>query len=137
MKGDAHVRVCRVCHCKVFNVAEISSEDVRQLIRKNSEGDRIEARIFQRRDGTVLTNDCPRGRSHGWGYARKLLPSVRTVAIAFVALLVVAVGTITIFGDNIRRLFATSSSCMVSHEVGDEAPVARRSFHEFGSNNAY
>ena len=109
MHGDARVRRCAACNCNVFNFAEISSEEARQLIRRNSQGERICARIFKRFDGTVLTKDCPRGYWYGWKYARKLLPSARGVALILVALVAIYMGTVVLFADNIRRLFAMSA----------------------------
>lgn len=138
MKGDARVRLCAACKCNVFNFAEISSEEARQLIRRNSEGERICARIFKRFDGTVLTKDCPRGFSHGWRYARKLLPSARGAGVILVVLVALVIGTITLFGDNIRRMYGMSAGGMAPGEVLPRPPFDEsRKVKPFGSNNAY
>ena len=126
MTGDAQVRLCAACNCKVFNFAEISSEDARQLIRRNSEGERICARIFKRLDGTVLTKDCPRGYSHGWRYARKLLPSPSGAMWIVAIVIAVVVGTTTLFGDNIRRLFAMSGGMSAGQMSAAERPSPPR-----------
>jgi hypothetical protein len=140
MTGDERVRLCAACNCKVFNFAEITSEEARQLLRRNAEGDRICARIFKRFDGTVLTKDCPRGYSHGWRYARKLLPSARGAGLILVVLLAVLVGTVTLFGDNIRRLFAMSAEGglpgIETPQVQPPPPQSHR-MRAFGTDNAY
>ena len=48
MRGDERVRLCAACQCKVYNFAEVSSEEARQLLRRNAVGERICARIFKR-----------------------------------------------------------------------------------------
>lgn len=116
MDGDARVRLCAACNCKVFNFAELSSEEARQLIRRNSEGERICARIFRRIDGTVMTKDCPRGFSHGWRYARKLLPSAKGALLIVVVLIAVLMGVAVLFGDNIRLLFSMSAGDMAGDD---------------------
>ena len=137
MKGDARVRLCAACNCNVFNFAEISSEEARQLIRRNSEGERICARIFKRFDGTVLTKDCPRGYSHGWRYARKLLPSAKGVGLILVVLVALFIGTVTLFGDNIRQLFSMSSDGGMEGPDTSVPAAPRKEPMRFGSNNAY
>ncbi len=60
MKGDERVRFCAACQKNVYNVAELSEAEVRELI-KTHEGN-LCVRIYRRKDGTVLTSDCPVGR---------------------------------------------------------------------------
>ena len=146
MAGDERVRLCAACNCKVFNFAEISSEEARQLIRRNSEGERICARLFKRIDGTVLTRDCPRGFSHGWRYARKLLPSAKGWTLFFVALLAVVLGVASLFGDNIRRLFAMSADSLAGNDAVSQAnsigavssdSLNKKKMLNFGQANSY
>ena len=59
MRGDERVRFCARCSLNVFNVKELTEVEVRALFLK-AEG-RVCGRIFRRRDGTVLTRDCPTG----------------------------------------------------------------------------
>ena len=139
MEGDARVRMCAACNLHVFNFAEISSEEARQLIRKSTNGERICARIFKRLDGTVMTKDCPRGFSHGWRYARKLLPSAQGAMLVLVVLVAAFVGTVTLFGDNIRRLYSVSAGDMIAVEPVAPAPQAPQKMRltRFGDNNTY
>ena len=137
MKGDERVRMCAACHCKVFNFAKISSEEARQLIRRNSEGERICARIFVRFDGTVLTKDCPRGYSYGWQVAKKLLPG-RGVLVVLTALLAVFIGTATLFVGNIRMLRSTIGTLGGTGPGPEKAPAPpNKKRINFDQNNAY
>jgi hypothetical protein len=59
MAGDERVRHCTLCSLNVYNFAEMTREEVRELLMR-TEG-RVCARLYQRADGTVLTRDCPTG----------------------------------------------------------------------------
>lgn len=59
MEGDERVRFCRQCGLHVYNVASLTRTEADSLIAR-TEG-RLCARLYRRADGTVLTNDCPRG----------------------------------------------------------------------------
>ena len=59
MKGDDRVRHCPECQLNVYNFSAMTKSEVDDLVR-NRQG-RLCARIYQRRDGKVLTQDCPVG----------------------------------------------------------------------------
>jgi Carboxypeptidase regulatory-like domain len=59
MAGDARVRHCTLCSLNVYNFAEMTRDEVRELLVRK-EG-RVCARLYRRADGTVLTRDCPTG----------------------------------------------------------------------------
>jgi len=59
MAGDDRVRHCTLCSLNVYNFAEMTRDEVRELIER-SEG-RVCGRLYRRADGTVLTRDCPSG----------------------------------------------------------------------------
>lgn len=59
MTGDERVRHCTLCSLNVYNFAEMTGDEVRNLIAR-TEG-RVCARLYRRSDGTVLTRDCPTG----------------------------------------------------------------------------
>lgn len=59
MPGDERVRHCAVCSLNVYNLAEMTRDEVRELLAR-SEG-RVCVRLYRRADGTVLTRDCPKG----------------------------------------------------------------------------
>lgn len=59
MKGDDRVRNCAKCSLNVYNISEMTREEAAELIA-NTEG-RLCIRLWRRRDGTVITKDCPMG----------------------------------------------------------------------------
>jgi hypothetical protein len=59
MKGDDRVRHCDACNLNVYNLAAFTEAEIRDLVA-NRKG-RLCGRIYQRRDGTVLTQNCPVG----------------------------------------------------------------------------
>jgi hypothetical protein len=59
MKGGDRVRHCDACNLNVYNLAAFTEAEIRALMA-NRKG-RLCGRIYQRRDGTVLMQNCPVG----------------------------------------------------------------------------
>jgi len=59
MSGDERVRRCYSCKLNIYNIAEMTSKEVENLITNRE--DRVCIRLYKRADGTVLTKDCPIG----------------------------------------------------------------------------
>ena len=59
MEGDDRVRFCKSCSMNVYNIGALSSSEAVKLIQENEE--RLCIRLYQRKDGTVLTDNCPIG----------------------------------------------------------------------------
>ncbi len=60
MSGDERVRFCGACERPVYNLSSLSGPQIAALIRE-TEGVRTCVRFFRRKDGTMLTQDCPVG----------------------------------------------------------------------------
>lgn len=60
MEGDERVRFCSACRLHVYNLSAMDVEDAARLISDAST--EVCVRLYRRRDGTVLTQDCPVGR---------------------------------------------------------------------------
>jgi len=58
MIGDDRVRHCAECNLNVYNFSAMTTPDVERLL--SGEG-RLCARFYRRKDGTMLTQDCPHG----------------------------------------------------------------------------
>src|SRR5437867_3160947 len=71
MEGDDRVRFCAHCRLNVYNLSGMSRRDAGDLIQL-VEG-RLCVRFFRRKDGTVLTDDCPVGMR--WTGAAALVAS--------------------------------------------------------------
>jgi hypothetical protein len=59
MGGSDQVRFCRQCRKNVYNLSGMSRGDAAALVREK-EG-RLCVRFYRRRDGTMLTDNCPVG----------------------------------------------------------------------------
>ena len=59
MTGDDRVRFCGDCKLNVYNLSAMNEDQIVGLIRE-TEG-RLCGRFYRRSDGTILTQDCPRG----------------------------------------------------------------------------
>lgn len=59
MDGNERVRFCGVCQTNVFNISEMTTAEVEELIRKTNGV--FCARLYRRSDNRVMTKDCPKG----------------------------------------------------------------------------
>jgi len=89
MDGDDRVRFCRECNRNVYNLSAMTKREARRVVAER-EG-RLCVRFYQRRDGTVLTSDCPVGAKRAF-----LLGAARAGA----AVAGVAAGLVTLTACN-------------------------------------
>lgn len=80
MEGDDRSRHCDQCSLMVYNISGMTAKEVTGLIRK-SETERVCIWLHLRRDGTVMTRDCPKGLA---AYRKR---AGTLVATAFAAIL--------------------------------------------------
>src|SRR5579862_1949596 len=73
MGGDDRVRFCDHCRKNVYNLSAMSASEATELLQ--SRGGDLCARIYQRADGTVLTEDCPVGVAGYWRRLKTLVAS--------------------------------------------------------------
>jgi hypothetical protein len=59
MKGDDRVRTCTVCELHVYNLGAMIRMEAEAFL--DAASGRVCVRLFRRRDGTILTRDCPIG----------------------------------------------------------------------------
>jgi hypothetical protein len=59
MSGTERMRFCHLCQKTVYNLSVMTRAQAEKLIRQK-EGS-LCVRLYRRRDGTVLTGDCPVG----------------------------------------------------------------------------
>jgi hypothetical protein len=60
LRGNNRVRYCDECRLNVYNVADLSHAEIKELIRRSS--GRVCVRLFLRGDRTATTRDCPKDR---------------------------------------------------------------------------
>jgi hypothetical protein len=70
MGGDDRIRFCDHCQKNVYNLSAMTTRDATALLESKSGN--LCARIYQRKDGTVLTEDCPVGVARYWGRLKAL-----------------------------------------------------------------
>jgi hypothetical protein len=75
MTGDDRTRYCHQCRKHVYNFSALAAEEVADLIRAK-EGN-LCGRFYRRRDGTMLTANCPVGASR---YFRRVKIMIGTAA---------------------------------------------------------
>lgn len=73
MVGDEKVRFCGACRKNVWNLSAMRRDEA-EVLMLETEGDPC-VRLYRRKDGTVLTSDCPVGE------ARKRLRLVGVLAL--------------------------------------------------------
>jgi hypothetical protein len=61
MTGDDRVRFCQQCRRQVYNLSAMSHAQATDFVQKIA--GRTCLRFFRRADGTVMTQDCPVGRT--------------------------------------------------------------------------
>ncbi|MDI3285064.1 hypothetical protein [Polyangium sp. 15x6] len=59
MVGDDRTRFCPSCEKKVYNLSAMTTQEAEQLIHEK--GGNLCAKFYRRKDGTVMTADCPEG----------------------------------------------------------------------------
>jgi hypothetical protein len=59
MEGTEEVRFCGQCRLRVYNISSMTRPEALRLIQ-GAEG-RLCVKLYRRRDGTVITSNCPKG----------------------------------------------------------------------------
>ena len=85
MTGDENVRFCGACERHVYNLSSLTGHQIAELIRE-TEGSRRCVRFFRRKDGTVLTQDCPEGRQRARRKAVGMMAAAVTAVFGGAAL---------------------------------------------------
>ena len=109
MNGTDRIRHCNICGKNVFNISEMSRAEARTLINKEKQ---FCARIFVRKDGSVMTSDCPVGLRSIHKLMVKRLTAVAALAIGLI-------GTITVAMD--RRLSNAIAEKMIPQSLIDSS----------------
>jgi hypothetical protein len=75
MSGNDQVRLCHLCNKNVYNISDMTMVEAEQLIRDSQQSPCV--RLYRRKDGTVLTDNCPMGLRQ---LRRHAVLAIRTVA---------------------------------------------------------
>jgi hypothetical protein len=91
MYGDDRKRFCGDCKLNVYNLSGMSRDEAEALIMK-AEG-RLCVRFYQRRDGSVITQDCP----VGWARVKQRTRVIATAAFSLLMALISGVFFVSLF----------------------------------------
>jgi hypothetical protein len=85
MGGDDRVRFCGQCRKNVYNLSSLTAPEAAALIA--AKHGRLCVRMFQRTDGTLLTEECPVGVARHWRRVKLLVAGgVTALVLALVNL---------------------------------------------------
>jgi hypothetical protein len=79
MYGNERMRFCSECKLNVYNLSEMTKKEAENFLM-SAEG-RVCMRIYRRKDGTVLTKDCP----VGWQAIKRRTSKAVSAAFSIVA----------------------------------------------------
>ena len=99
MSGDDRRRHCDSCSKSVYNIAGMTEDEALTLITE-SEG-RLCVRLYRRRDGTILTKDCPGGLR---AIRMKMIHSIGKVAAVFMLVIGAVFFSRTLRADSGRTM---------------------------------
>lgn len=60
MDGDERERLCKQCSQKVYNISDMTKDEAEAFLAENVERDDACLFFYQRSDGTIKTDNCPR-----------------------------------------------------------------------------
>jgi hypothetical protein len=83
MRGDERVRFCDQCSLNVYNLSGMTRREAEALLTQ-AEG-RLCVRFYRRRDGTILTNNCPVGLRALKRRASKVASATLSAVVSFFA----------------------------------------------------
>ena len=121
MAGDEQSRFCSQCNKNVYSLSTLTSEQAQALIMEK-EG-KLCIRFYQREDGTMLTQDCPRGLQ-----ALRLKMIQKTTAIAAAVMTFIL---FTLTGKSFAAVDDTSGSIVKMGEPKLSEPSSQAIMGEF------
>ncbi len=102
MGGDDRVRFCDHCRKNVYNISALTTAEAVSLLE--SKKGNLCARIYQRVDGTVLTEDCPVGMARHW---RRL----KIMTSSGIAVILLTIVNLSAFGRDGDKTSANNRPC--------------------------
>src|SRR5712691_8246363 len=83
MIGDERARFCGQCELNVYNLSAMSTLEAESLIAR-TEG-RLCVRYYRRKDGSIITEDCPVGLRRLQQRAARVKRAVASLVLGFLA----------------------------------------------------
>ena len=117
MIGDERVRFCGQCSLNVYNLSSMTRSDAGSLIAR-TEG-RLCVRFYRRRDGSIITRDCPVG-------LRAIRRRVSSVAMAIGSMvlgLFAGLGIHEVFSNIVPFLPERTMGRIIARREGSPIPI--------------
>ena len=83
MNGTEQKRFCAMCQLNVYNLSAMTKNEAEKLISDNE--DRLCVRFYRRSDGTIITQNCPKGIAALKRRLSRLSAAALSAAIAFLS----------------------------------------------------
>src|SRR5262245_41537046 len=83
MYGNERIRFCGQCKLNVYNLSEMTRSEAENLVA-SSEG-RLCIRYYQRRDGSILTRNCPVGLQAIRRRVSRIASAIGSAVVTFLA----------------------------------------------------
>jgi hypothetical protein len=123
MYGNERVRFCDQCQLSVYNLSEMTKTEAERLVG-NAEG-RLCVRYYRRRDGSILTQNCPVGLRALRRRMSRISTAIGSTVLSFFA----GLGVYGLFGRiDVRHLGRRSFVGVIASQgkMGTVPPAAVR-----------
>ena len=127
MIGDERVRFCGQCELNVYNLSAMTKAQAENLIVR-TEG-RLCVRFFRRKDGSILTQDCPVGLR---ALRQRLSRIRRAVAVALLGFFTGATGSYAVNGFKTVLGEPPIVGQLAVHDINDPIPMPEVGNYEMG-----
>ena len=119
MFGNERVRLCEQCHLNVYNLSAMSRVEADRLINQ-TEG-RLCVRFYRRRDGSIITQNCPVGLRA----IKRRLSRVATAVVSFILSLMAGVGFYRVIERVMFRPHVMGAIASADGNMSRSLPLAR------------
>jgi TonB family protein len=88
MTGDERERACQLCRLNVYNISTMTTKEAESFLQERLPQGRVCVRLYRRFDGTIITDNCPKGLRAARDAAKQIVRRVAAAASLLLAFLV-------------------------------------------------
>ena len=125
MKGTETVRNCTDCSRKVFNLSDMTRSEAEEFLRVNGASQCVS--FYRRKDGTIMTDDCPIGLRKVRNAARRM----RNVAAVMLGTLVSTVAAFAQAADFSENVEVQETTTQINRSLWRK-PLPAGVLHQLG-----
>jgi hypothetical protein len=120
MFGDERVRFCGQCKLNVYNLSDMTKIEAERLVAR-ADG-RLCIRYYMRRDGSILTNNCPVGLRKFKRRLSRVATAIGSTVVSFLA----GIGIYGLVNRDYSPPFSVAGRMAVTGEPIHTPPVGKR-----------